>query len=385
MTTLIFPKLIDCHVHFREPGFPHKATMASEARSANAGGIGTVCEMPNTNPPTNSIAALQDKVQRAEAVQNLDIRFFFSVTQPEHLADIRRIWLAETPELMHLKKRVCGIKLFLENSTGNLKTDNAFVPTIFESAAKLQIPITCHCEDAPMNAAANSAETDTSVHSHSKRRPPESEGVSIQYACQLAGTYGTQLHIAHLSTIEGLNAVRIAKQHNVRVTCEVAPHHLFLSTQDYDTLGTLCKMNPPVRPIEHSHALWNGIMDGTIDCISTDHAPHTGAEKQIKPPLEAPSGVPGTETMLPLLLTVAANKWPHPTSKRPIAADTFTYEDTVRLCFTAPNAIYKLGKIATDTITVDPAKQWTIKAELLHSQCDWTPYENWPVQGALVR
>lgn len=384
MTLLHFPKLIDCHVHFREPGFPQKATMATEAQSANSGGVGTVCEMPNTNPPTNSIAALQDKVVRAEAIKALDIRFFFSVTQPEHLEDIKQIWLEKTPELAKLKKRVCGIKLFLENSTGNLKTDAKFVPTIFKEAAAIQIPVTCHCEDAAMNSAANTIETDTSVQSHSRRRPPESEGVSIQYACTLAKKYGGQLHIAHLSTLQGLAAVRKAKADKVLVTCEVAPHHLFLSTEDYDTLGTLCKMNPPVRDIKHSKALWEGILDGSIDCISTDHAPHTRQEKAIQPPLEAPSGVPGTATMLPLLLTVAANKWPHPTSKRPIGLGTFTYQDIVQLCFTAPNTIYNLKKDVLDTITIDPIKEWIIKGALLHSQCSWTPYENWHVQGGLV-
>lgn len=390
--TIQLPGLIDCHVHFREPGYPEKGTMATEAAAAKAGGVFTVCEMPNTKPPTNSIVALADKVERAEAIEDVSIRFFFSITEPEHMAELERIWTEESAEMKRLKQRCAGIKLFLENSTGNLKTAENVVEQVFEFAGRLNIPIVAHCEDPVMNATAHrvvfdQAQTDTAlsdVSLHTLVRPAASEAHSIAYAVKLAKKYNTQFHVAHLSTAPGLEEVRKAKADGVNVTCEVAPHHLFLSTDDYVHLGTFGKMNPPLRTPENPPALWAGILDGTVDCIATDHAPHTIAEKQCDNVFEAPSGVPGTETMLPLLLTVAAGDWPHPSSEPPVPEGSFTYEHIRKLCFEHPNRIYNLGASDELTLTIDPTEKWTIQAEHLHSKCGWTPYEGWKVVGKIL-
>ncbi|MBM3231143.1 dihydroorotase, partial [Candidatus Peregrinibacteria bacterium] len=169
----------------------------------------------------------------------------------------------------------------------------------------------------------------------------------------------------------------------LRVTCEVAPHHLFLTTEDYAQLGAFGKMNPPLREREHQEALWAGIADGTVDCIATDHAPHTIEEKKNPNPLLAPSGVPGVETMLPLLLTVASGSWPGSTL-RPTPY-TLTHDDIRRLCFENPNRIFGLGKKKDDaTVTIDTEALWTIEAAKLHSKCGWTPFEGWRVQGKVV-
>jgi len=287
---LIFPGFIDCHVHFREPGFPHKATMKSEAASALAGGVTTVCEMPNTNPPTVTVAALADKVRRAANV-DLDIRFFFGVTEEIHLQELVRLWTSDAEELQRLKARCSGVKVYLDHSTGNQKVESSLVPDIFKACAEHGIPLVAHCEDPDMNAAAKEANTRTDIAAHSDMRPAESEAKAIAYAIGLAKQFGTPLHVAHLSTKQGAELVAKAKQDDVTVTCEVAPHHLFLSTDDYPELGTLMKMNPPIRTKDHVEALWQGIADGTIDCIATDHAPHTLEEKRTDPPLNAPSGV----------------------------------------------------------------------------------------------
>jgi dihydroorotase len=378
------PGLIDCHVHFREPGLTHKADMQSESKAALAGGITTVCEMPNTIPPTVTIAALADKVRRAAQITAVDLRFYFGATKAAHIEALRELWVSNAEETQHLKARCSGVKLYLDHSTGNQKIEESLLGDVFALAAKHHIPLIAHCEDPATNDAAAQSITRTDIAAHSLRRPPESEAASIRKAINLAREYSAALHIAHLSTGDGIELVRKAKDENLRITCEVAPHHLFLSTADYAHLGTLGKMNPPLREIEHQRELWAGILDGTVDCIATDHAPHTLEEKQNPEPLKAPSGVAGVETMLPLLLSVAAKHWPHP-SERPSKFPTLTHDDIVRFCFQNPNRIFNLGKSTDDaTVEIDPDALWVIRAADLHSKCGWTPFEGWEVKGKVL-
>lgn len=390
--TWTFPGLIDCHVHFREPGFEHKATMASEAAAARAGGVLTVCEMPNTAPPTVTIAALADKVRRASAVADCDIRFFFGVTQEEHLRALTELWTGDAEELQRLKARCCGVKLYFDHSTGNQKVAASLLGDIFAACGAHGIPIVAHCEDAKTNQASYAALHSQDVRMHSEARPPHSEAIAVKKAIALAKKHKAAVHIAHLSTKDGLDLVRAAKKKGIPVTCEVAPHHLFLTVDDYATLGTLGKMNPPLRTAEHRDALWEGVLDGTVDCIATDHAPHTLDEKQSGAPLSAPSGVPGVETMMPLLFSVLQGYWPHPSSDAPKVllcnADTktsaFTRDHLLRCCFAAPNAIFHLGCSDAKRVTIDPDAVWTIHGEKLHSLCGWTPFEGWRVHGRPV-
>ncbi len=406
---LLFPLLIDCHVHFREPGMEEKATMQTEAAAALAGGVGLVCDMPNTVPPCVTVAALADKVRRAEKIAGCTIKFFFGVTEAIHLVTLKDLWTGTSLELKRLKNHCSGVKLYLDHSTGDQKVDGGIVEEIFRTCAELKIPLVAHCEDPEINAKAKTeVETQNfaSLHDislHSTMRPPESEAASIEYAISMARKTGAALHIAHLSTKQGIELVRAAKKEKLNVTCEVAPHHLFLTTDDYKTLGAFGKMNPPLRSAEHRDALWAGIEDGTVDCIATDHAPHTIAEKESGEPLKAPSGVPGVETMLPLLLTVAAGKWPNENSppallrelrcagktKNPNAK--ISYSDILRLCFTNPNRIFSLGasplavKNPAKIVIVDPKQEWILGGKNLHSKCGWTPYEGWRVTGKCIR
>lgn len=389
----LFPLLTDCHVHFREPGLEHKATMMSEARSALAGGVGTVCEMPNTIPPTVTIAALADKVRRASSVDGVRLFFFFGITEEAHLQTFRELMSSTSEELERLRKHCCGVKLYLDHSTGNQKVDGGIVPEIFKACAEFGVPLVAHCEDAEMNAAAREAilkNTDIKtlpIDQHSAMRPNASEARSIGDAIAFAEQFGTHLHIAHLSTKEGVELVRAAKERRVTVAAETAPHHLFLTIDDYTTIGTLGKMNPPLRSMADRDALWQGVIDGTIDCISTDHAPHTLDEKQALPALNAPSGVPGVETMLPLLLTVALGSWPHPTSMKPAGIDDFSLSTIYRACFEAPQTIFRLGddrievKKTPRLMMIDPTITRTLRASELHAKCGWTPFEGWKVRG----
>ncbi len=381
---LIFPGLIDCHVHFREPGLEHKETMATGSAAALAGGVTAVCEMPNTIPPTVTIAALADKVRRAKD-SKIDIRFFFGATEIAHLHTFRELYTGSSEELRRLKARCCGLKLYFDHSTGDQGAGVNVIEEAFKLCAELNVPVVCHCEDSKMNhelrimnerALSGRSKTGSrrgNISMHSKIRPPESEAKAIKDALALAKKYGTHLHVAHLSTMQGIELVRAAKKSGVSVTCEVTPHHLFLTVDDYPSLGTLAKMNPPLRTKEHQEALWWGIEDGTVDCISTDHAPHTLEEKKSADPFKAPSGVPGVETMLPLLL------------------QKLSPSQIIRFCFANPNHIFSLGKqgmaegVHADLVLVDPKVRWVIRGKELHSKCGWTPYEGWPVQGKIVQ
>ena len=386
-TPITFPGLIDCHVHFREPGLEHKEDMESGAAAALAGGVTTVCEMPNTNPSTTSIIALKDKVERSKGVKNVDIRFFFGITEHTHVQELRTLWTDDQYESVRLK--CCGVKVFFDHSTGDQGASLEVIEEAFKACAELGIPLVAHCEDSGINAEAErvileKVEGDMSdVSLHSLMRPCASEASTITQAITFARKHGTQFHIAHLSTAQGIESVRKAKKEGLPITCEVAPHHLLLSTNDYATLGTLGKMNPPLRTPENAKALWDGIADSTVDCIGTDHAPHLLEEKQADEALSAPSGVPGVETSLPLLLTVAAGGWPHPSSKRPDI--NFSYEDIIKLCFKNPNHIFNLGKSKKDQFQIDSDAEWTIHGKDLHSKCGWTPYEGWKVKGKLIK
>jgi len=380
---LLFPGFIDCHVHFREPGMEQKGTMETESQSAVAGGVTTVCEMPNTNPPTVSVAALREKVRIAEGIAACDIHFFFGVAQSGHLQELQQLF--SEASLSPLRDRLCGVKLYLDHSTGNQKAAKGVAADAFRVCAELQIPLVVHCEDPVLNARAAKLNTREDISAHSLIRAAESEQRAITTAIELVKSTGAKLHIAHLSTKRGLELVEQAKKDKLAVTCEVAPHHLFLSTEDYEILGTLGKMNPPLRTPDHCEALWAGIESGIVDCIASDHAPHTLEEKQVLPVLTAPSGVPGVETMIPLLLTVAAGRWPHP--RRRAFQPKLKYADIRRLCFDNPNRIFSLKKTmieqgsAADLVLVRPEEEWEIRGAQLHSKCGWTPYEGWKVAG----
>ncbi len=395
---ILTPGFIDCHVHFREPGLEHKATMKTEAEAAVAGGVTTVCEMPNTIPPTNTAAALADKIRRADELSvtgyqlsgQLDMRFFFGITEDVHLATLLELLDSASEEAKRLRSRIAGVKIYLDHSTGDQKIADALLDDVFSACAAHDLTLVAHCEDPETNAQAAAQNTRTNIAAHSLIRPAQSEVIAIERAIELAQDHDTRLHIAHLSTEGGIAAVRDAKLEGINVTCEVAPHHLFLTTDDYERLGTLGKMNPPLRSQKHRFALWAGIMDGIVDCISTDHAPHTLEEKQAGEPLKAPSGVPGVETMIPLLLSVAAKHWPNPAEQN-AACPKLDMKDIVRLCFENPNRIFKLGKQSiakgniADIVIIDPETEWTIDAKKLHSLCGWSPFDGWTVKGKVER
>ncbi len=283
---LLMPGVIDPQVHFREPGNEHKEDLGSGSRAAVRGGVTSFLEMPNTAPPTTTQTALDEKLALAAQKSVANYGFFIGAT-PDNL------------EALNTVAPACGIKIFMGSSTGTLLVNRAEdLERIFANGTRL---IAVHAEDeARINArrAQFAGRTDPAVHS--EIRDNETARLATELALTLSKKYQRRLHILHLSTREEVAMLRAGKP--AWVTAEAIPNHLFLNTTDYARLGTLVQMNPPIRSPQDNTALWEGLHDGIIDFIATDHAPHTLEEKRRAYP-NTPSGMPGVETSLPLMLT----------------------------------------------------------------------------------
>lgn len=283
---LLLPGVIDPQVHFREPGNDHKEDLGSGSRAAVRGGVTSFLEMPNTNPPTTDQAALDEKLKLAAKKSVANYGFFIGAT-PDNLEDINSV------------APVCGIKIFMGASTGSLLVNKREdLERIFANGTRL---IAVHAEDEArieQRKKMFAGRTDYAVHS--EIRDNQCAVLATELALELSKKYQRRLHILHLSTHEEVDILRSDKPD--WVTAEVIPNHLFLNVADYESRGALVQMNPPIRQAEDNEALWAGLKDGVIDFIATDHAPHTLEEKN-QPYPKSPSGMPGVETSLPLMLT----------------------------------------------------------------------------------
>ncbi|MFC6836942.1 dihydroorotase [Halomarina ordinaria] len=345
---LLLPGMIDAHVHFREPGFPHKETWGTGSRSAAAGGVTTVVDQPNTDPPTVTGEAFDEKAALARE-SLVDYGISGGVTpgwDPDSLFERPLFALGE---------------VFLADSTGDMGIDLDTYRDAVERASDHDVRVTVHAEDATL--FDDSVRERDDPDAWSAYRTAEAERVAVSRACDVARKAGTRIHVAHTSTPEGVDAAADAG-----MTCEVTPHHLFLSRDDYEELGTFGRMNPPLRSEERRAALFERLADGTVDMVATDHAPHTREEKDAGI-WEAPSGVPGVETALPLLLEAARR-------------EELDYERVRDLTAAAPAEVFGLhrkGRVAegrdADLVLVDPDASREIRAADLHTKCDWTPFE----------
>lgn len=286
---LLLPGVIDPQVHFRDPGATHKEDLASGSRAAVRGGVTSFLEMPNTRPATTTQAALDAKLKRASQVSVAHYGFFVGAT-------------ARNVDSLETMGPACGIKVFMGSSTGDLLVDDpAVLERIFSAGRRL---IAVHAEDEQRIRERTSLLLDDATEPepalHSRIRDVECAMLATRRALELSTRYGRSLHVLHLSTAE--EAELLGRDKPRQVTCEVIPNHLFLSTDDYERLGTLVQMNPPIRDTGNGDRLWQALRDGVIDIIATDHAPHTLEEKSLPYP-RSPSGMPGVETSLPLMLT----------------------------------------------------------------------------------
>jgi dihydroorotase len=348
---LLLPGAIDAHVHFRQPGFPHKETWMSGSRSAAAGGVTTVADQPNTSPPTTTGAAFDEKAAGAAAESLVDWGVNGGVS-----AD----W---NPDTLFTRPLFALGEVFLADSTGDMGIDADLFADAVERAADANVAVTVHAEDASRFSEAARERDDADAWS--AYRTAEAETAAVERAVKVGADSGAAVHIAHTSTPEGIDAAAAGG-----ATCEVTPHHLLLSRDDLPELGTHGRMNPPLRSEARREAVYERVADGTVDLIATDHAPHTRAEKDASI-WEAPSGVPGVETMLPLLLNEARE-------------GRLGYERVRDLVARNPARVFDLprkGRIEpgydADLVLVDTDEPRTIHGAERHTKADWTPFEGW--------
>jgi len=345
---LLLPGMIDAHVHFRQPGFGHKETWASGSRSAAAGGVTTVVDQPNTEPPTVSGAAFDKKTEYA-AESFVDWGVNGGVT-----AD----W---DPDSLFERPLFALGEVFLADSTGDMGIDAELFRDACERAADAETVVTVHAEDADL--FDDSAKSREDADAWSAYRTADAEAAAVERAVAVGSEAGATVHVAHTSTPEGVDAARAGD-----ATCEVTPHHLFLSREDLDDLGTFGRMNPPLRSEGRREALFERLADGRVDVVATDHAPHTREEKDASI-WDAPSGVPGVETALPLLLDAARE-------------GDLSYERVRDVTAANPADIFGLerkGRVEAgrdaDLVLVDPEHSREIRGGDLHSKVEWTPFE----------
>ena len=355
---VLLPGVIDPQVHFREPGLEHKEDLNTASRACAKGGVTSFLEMPNTKPLTITQAALDDKLQRAAQKSIVNYGFFIGAT-PANLPDIR----SASP--------TCGIKVFMGSAHGDLLVDTAAsLEPIFAQGERL---IAVHAEDqARINQRKQEFAGNTDPAVHSQIQDNQAALNATKLALELSQKYHRRLHILHLSTAEEVELLRSQKP--AWVTAEVTPQHLLLNTDAYGKIGTLAQMNPPLRSHHDNDVLWQGLLDGTIDFIATDHAPHTLAEKAKGYP-NTPSGMPGVETSLPLMLTQAV------AGKCTIEQVSHWMSTAVATAYGIPNkGSIKIGYDA-DLVLVDIDHYHPVERADLETKCGWSPFEGWDLTG----
>ncbi|MFO0911947.1 MAG: dihydroorotase [Pirellulales bacterium] len=356
----LIPGVIDDQVHFREPGATHKEDIASGSRGCAKGGVTTFLEMPNTFPTTTTRERLAEKRAIGARTSRVNYGFYMGAT-PTNVDELR------------LATGTPGIKIFIGSSTGELLVDGQEdLERIF---AETTLPITAHCEDETTvraNAARLSPTHD--VRDHSRIRDHEAAWIATRRALDLAFRHHHRFHVLHVSTAREIELIR---DHRRLITAEVCPHHLFFNVNDYDRLGSLVQMNPSLKFAEDNAALWQALLDGDIQMMATDHAPHTLEEKQQEYP-KSPSGLPCVENFLPLMLDQ-------------VHRGRCSLEQVVQWLCDAPARVWDIvdkGRIEVgydaDVVLVDLNRVATIRNEDQLTRCGWSPWHGvtltgWPV------
>lgn len=357
----LLPAMIDPHVHFRTPGLEHKENWETAAKAAIWGGITTIFDMPNTLPPTITLERVLEKKRLIEQqLKKVDIPLHFNLYLGADKFHFDQIALC--------KNHIAGLKVFMGSSTGNLvMDDDSSLHAAFSLAASHDLLLAIHAEDeALIHERKALFEGRTDAKAHSELRNDEVAARATAKAIELSRLYRTRLHLLHIGTKREVDLIRRAKKEGVPVTFETTPHHLFLTVDDYEKLGTKVQMNPPLRTREDADALWKAIDEGLVDTIGSDHAPHT-LEEKAQGYGKAPSGIPGVETTLPLLLD-ACNR------------GKITLKQIVRLMRERIQEIYRLQP-NDDFILVDMQKKATLSSDTLKTKCGWSPYEGRELQG----
>jgi len=357
----LLPGLIDDQVHFREPGLTHKGEIYTEAKAAVAGGITSYMEMPNTSPSATTIELLEQKYQRASACSLANYSFFMGTTNT-NLSELLKV----DPST------VCGVKIFMGSSTGDMLVDD---PNALEQIfAQVKTLIATHCENDPMvkqNQAAVLAEfgEDIDASFHPKIRNEEACYTSSAFAVSLAKKHGTRLHILHISTAKELdlfdNTLPLVQK---KITAEACVHHLWFSDADYATKGNWIKWNPAVKKASDRDAILQAVIDNRIDVIATDHAPHTIEEKENKY-IKAPSGGPLVQHSLNALLQL------HKEGKISLEKIVEKACHNVAILFEIDRRGYIREGFYADLVLVDLNQSYTVNKENILYKCGWSPFE----------
>ena len=358
---LILPGIIDTQVHFREPGLIHKEDIYHGTKSALLGGITTIFEMPNTSPATINNLELEKKVNIAKKSSWTNFSFFIGACK-ENIKNL---------DILEKLEGCAGIKIFMGSSTGTLLVSEDKDLELALKTCKRRVAI--HSEDEiRLKNRFKTINKLNGVLEHENWRDPESAIISTKKVIKYAKKYNTKAHILHISTKQEID---ILKDKGEFITVEVTPQHLTLFSPDcYNKLGTKAQMNPPIRSIDHQNGLWNGIKNDIVDVIGSDHAPHTLEEKSNSWP-NSPSGLPGVQTMLSLMLNHVNNK-------------KIKLEKLVKLMSENPCKIYKIknkGRIKqgfdADLTVVDMNKINIIKNTNMASKCRWSPFHGMQLKG----
>lgn len=357
----LLPGVIDDQVHFREPGLTHKATIATESRAAIAGGVTSFMEMPNTNPPALTQEELEKKYSIAAATSPANYSFFMGVSNNN--AD-------EVLRTNDKKKDVCGVKIFMGSSTGDMLVDNYL--TLGKIFSESELLIATHCEDENIINANKVKYADADNASfHPLIRDVDACFESSFSAVQLAKRYNTRLHILHISTAKELQLfTNLFPLTDKRITSEVCVHHLHFTADDYEAYGNLIKCNPAIKSRENKAALWEALLDDRLDIIATDHAPHTWEEKQL-PYQKAPSGVPLVQHSLLLMLEY-------------VKQGKITIEKVVQKMCHAPAQCFQISRRGyiregyhADLVLVDMNDKTKVTKENILYKCGWSPFEGY--------
>ena len=361
---LVVPGFVDLHVHFREPGFEYKETIQSGAASAVAGGFTTVCCMPNTHPVNDNQAITEFMIERARVAGLANVLPIGAITKGSEGKELA--------EIGDLRRAGC----VAISDDGKPVMNSLVMRRAMEYALAFDIPVVDHCEDLHLAEGGCMNEGLISTELGLPGIPAAAEDVMVARNVSLAELTGSRLHLAHISTAGSVRMVREAKSRGIKVTAEACPHHFTLTEEVVRGFNTLAKMNPPLRTWQDVQAIKDGLRDGTIDVIATDHAPHAAQEKQ-QGFTEAPFGIVGLETALPLTLSL-------------VEEGILSLESAIEKLSTAPARAFGLAKgtlavgADADVVIIDPQAQWEVDPGKFRSKSRNTPFAGWKVKGLVL-
>ena len=357
---VVLPGIIDTQVHFREPGSTDAEDLESGSRAAVLGGVTSLFEMPNTNPPTANLVEFEKKLQAAKNRMHTNYAFYFGATpqNTEQLAQLKNV------------EGCCGVKLFAGSSTGNLLVDKeADIEKVISSSDRI---VSIHSEDEDIIKLRKKFIRQGDVHSHPEWRNVECAMSSTRRVVKIAERYDKKIHVLHVTTKEEVDFLAM---HKKNVTFETTPQHLTLYAPDcYDKLGTYAQMNPPLRSKDHYDRLWVAIKNNVVDVLGSDHAPHLKINKDKEYP-NTPSGMPGVQTIFPVMIDHVNN------GKLELSQLINLMCENPCKIFGIKNKGFLKEGFDADLTIVDMDKEVTIKNEMIASKCGWTPFHNYKVKG----